>query len=117
MSDMIVLYGLTDNHRMCPGGGGHEAGTPFTTTCASAEGTRANGGEGDDGTAGGPSFDQIFLKRVPGLKQPGAGFINTLCDARVDSLETSTQCLSYDYATRSIKAAVPAGANITEHQP
>jgi len=36
MSDMIVLYGLTDNHLKCPGGGGHEAGTPFTTTCASA---------------------------------------------------------------------------------
>ncbi|MDF3065238.1 MAG: putative conserved secreted protein [Polyangiaceae bacterium] len=116
LSDMIVLYGLTDNHLRCPGGGGHEAGTPFATTCASAQGTRANGGEGDDGTAGGPSFDQIFLKNVPGLKV-GAGFMNTLADARVDSLETSTQCLSYDYQTRSIKAANPAGANITEHQP
>ena len=117
MSDMIVLYGLTDNHLRCPGGGGHEAGTPFTTTGASAAGTRANGGEGDDGVAGGPSFDQIFLKRVPGMKQPGAGFFNTLADARVDSLETSTQCLSYDYATRSIKAANPANTNITEYQP
>ncbi len=116
-SDMIVLYGLTDGHLRCPGGGGHEAGTPFTTTCASAAGTRANGGEGDDGVAGGPSFDQIFLKRVPGMKRPGAGFANTLADARVDSLETSTQCLSYDYQTRSIKAANPAGANISEYQP
>jgi hypothetical protein len=115
-SDMIVLYGFTDDHLRCPGGGGHEAGTPFTTTCASAEGTRANGGEADDGTAGGPSFDQIFLKRVPGLKQPGVGFANTLADARVDSLETSTQCLSYDYLTSSIKSANPGG-NITEHNP
>jgi hypothetical protein len=114
--DMIVLYGLTDDHLRCPGGGGHEAGTPFTTTCASAQGTRANGGEGDDGTAGGPSFDQIFLKRVPGLKRPGVGFANTLADARVDSLETSTQCLSYDYMTSSIKSANPGG-NITEYNP
>src|ERR1041384_4842251 len=53
LADMIVLYGLTDSHLRCPGGGGHEAGTPFTTTCASAQGTRANGGEADDGTAGG----------------------------------------------------------------
>ena len=122
-SDMIALYGFADRLN-CPGGGGHEAGTPFTTTGASSPGTRANGGEGDDGVAGGPSFDQIFLKRVPGLKQSGAGYINTLADARVDSLETSTQCLSYgegitgteNYQTRSIKAANPGG-NITEYTP
>jgi hypothetical protein len=122
-SDMIVLYGLADRLN-CPGGGGHEAGTPFTTTGASAPGTRANGGEGDDGVAGGPSFDQIFLKRVPGLKQSGAGYINTLADARVDSSETSTQCLSYGegitgtdtYQSRSIKSANPGG-NITEFTP
>ncbi|HYQ47355.1 MAG TPA: DUF1552 domain-containing protein [Polyangiaceae bacterium] len=122
-SDMIVLYGFQDR-LTCPGGGGHEAGTPFTTTCANSPGTRANGGEGDDGVAGGPSFDQVFLKHVPGLKQSGAGYINTLADARVDSLETSTQCLSYgegipggsDYRTRSIKAANPGG-NITEFTP
>jgi hypothetical protein len=122
--DMIALYGLQDRLN-CPGGGGHEAGTPFTTTCANSPGTRANGGEGDDGVAGGPSFDQIFLKHVPGLKQSGAGYINTLADARVDSLETSTQCLSYgeglpdspDYQTRSIRAANPANSNITEFTP
>jgi uncharacterized protein DUF1552 len=122
-NDMIVLYGFQDK-LTCPGGGGHEAGTPFTTTGANSPGTRANGGEGDDGVAGGPSFDQIFLKHVPGLKQSGAGYINTLADARVDSLETSTQCLSYgeaipgspDYRTRSIKAANPGG-NITEYTP
>ncbi len=122
--DMIVLYGLQDRLN-CPGGGGHEAGTPFTTTCANAPGTRANGGEADDGVAGGPSFDQIFLKHVPGLKQGASGYINTLADARVDSLETSTQCLSYgegipdtpNYQTRSIRAAVPANSNITEFTP
>jgi hypothetical protein len=122
-SDMIALYGFQDR-LTCPGGGGHEAGTPFTTTGANSPGTRANGGEGDDGVAGGPSFDQIFLKHVPGLKQSGAGYINTLADARVDSLETSTQCLSYgegipggpNYQSRSIKAANPGG-NITEFTP
>jgi hypothetical protein len=122
--DMIVLYGLQDRLN-CPGGGGHEAGTPFTTTCANAPGTRANGGEADDGVAGGPSFDQIFLKNVPGLKQGASGYINTLADARVDSLETSTQCLSYgegipdtpNYQTRSIRAAVPSNSNITEFTP
>lgn len=116
LSDTIILYGLRDA-LSCPGGGGHEAGTPFTTTGANGPGTRANGGEADDGCAGGPSWDQILLKNVPNLRQPGPGYINTLCDARVDSLETSTQCLSYDYATQSIKAANPSGQNITENIP
>jgi hypothetical protein len=114
--DMTIFYGFSDNHLRCPGGGGHEAGTPFTTTCTNAEGTRSNGGEGDDGTAGGPSFDQIFLEKVPGMKQPGAGYANAICDARVDSNETSTQCLSYGYTSRSIQSANPGG-NITEYTP
>jgi len=115
-SDMTVFYGLSDGHLRCPGGGGHEAGTPFTTTCCSAEGTRQNGGESDDGVAGGPSFDQVFLKNVPGLARPGMGFANAICDARVDSNETSTQCLSYSYETASIPAANVMG-NITEYRP
>lgn len=114
--DMSVFYGFSDGHLRCPGGGGHEAGTPFTTTCASAAGTRQNGGERDDGVAGGPSFDQIFLKNVPALQRPGQGYANALCDARVDSNETSTQCLSYSYTTRSIAAASPGGS-ITENTP
>ncbi|HWA73835.1 MAG TPA: DUF1552 domain-containing protein [Polyangiaceae bacterium] len=118
LADTIILYGLTDTRLSCPDGGGHEAGTPFTTTGASGPGTRANNGEGDDGCAGGPSWDQIFLKNVPGLKQPGTGYINVLADARVDSQETSTRCLSYDYATRSIQgAASNAGRTITENTP
>jgi hypothetical protein len=36
--DMTIFMGFTDNHLKCPGGGGHEAGTPFTTTGCS--GTR-----------------------------------------------------------------------------
>ncbi len=115
-NDMTVFYGFTDNHLSCPGGGGHEAGTPFTTTCCSAEGTRQNGGEADDGVAGGPSFDQVFLNNVPELARDGVGYANAICDARVDSNETSTQCLSYSYTTRSISSARPGG-NINEFTP
>ncbi len=114
--DMTIFYGFSDNHLRCPGGGGHEAGTPFTTTCTSAEGTRSNGGEADDGVAGGPSFDQIFLQNIPALQTPGAGYANAICDARVDSNETSTQCLSYSYTSRSIQSANPGG-NINEYTP
>jgi hypothetical protein len=114
--DMTVFYGFTDNHLKCPGGGGHEAGTPFTTTGCTAAGTRQNGGEGDDGVAGGPSFDQVFLKHVTDLQRPGQGYANAICDARVDSNETSTQCLSYSYTSRSISSANPGG-NISEYTP
>ena len=111
--DMIVLYGLNQNGVDAGCGGGHESGTPMMTTGANVPGTRSNGGEADDGAAGGPSFDQIFLKRVPELSSDGnttgIAYVNALCDARVDSQETSTQCLSYGYTTRSIAAARVAG--------
>jgi hypothetical protein len=115
-NDMAVLYGMQTNSMTAPGGGGHEAGTSKTTTGANSPGTRKNGGEGDDAAAGGPSWDQIFLKNVTALQTPGQGYVNAICDARVDSLETSTQCLSYGYTTRSIAAANVAG-NITENVP
>ncbi len=114
--DMTVFYGFSDQHLTCPGGGGHEAGTLFTTTGCNAEGTRENGGESDDAVAGGPSFDQVFLENVPDLARDGVGYANAICDARVDSNETSTRCLSYGYATRSVASAVPGGT-ITEYTP
>jgi hypothetical protein len=113
-NDMIILYGFSDDES-AGGGGGHEAGTPMTTTGANCPGTRRNGGEADDACAGGPSFDQIFLKNVPDLQRPGVGYANSICDARVDSLETSTQCLSYSYTTRSVTAN--SGGNINEAVP
>lgn len=115
--DMIVLYGM--NSDVGAGqGGGHEAGTPMASTGARCPGTRVNGGEEDDAAAGGPSFDQIFLKNVPDLHTPGIGYANAICDARVDSLETSTQCLSYGYTTRSIAAARGgSGGQLTENVP
>lgn len=115
-NDMTVFWGFSDGHLSCPGGGGHEAGTPYTTTCCSANGTRNNGGENDDGTAGGPSFDQVFLKNVMELQTPGKGYVNAICDARVDSNETSTRCLSYGYTAQPVNSAVPGGS-ITEYQP
>ncbi len=116
-NDMTVFWGFSDGHLRCPGGGGHEAGTPFTTTGCGANGTRQNSGETDDGVAGGPSFDQVFLKNVPDLVRPGVGYANAICDARVDSNETSTQCLSYSYTTRKIAAAQPQGQMIDENTP
>jgi len=114
--DMTVFYGFSDSHLQCPGGGGHESGTPFTTTGCGAAGTRQNGGEADDGVSGGPSFDQIFLENVEALRRDGVGYTNAICDARVDSNETSTQCLSYSYTPRQISSAAPGGS-ITEYTP
>ena len=115
-NEMIVLFGLNSGG-VGQYGGGHEAGTPQTTTGASTPGTRANGGETDDAVAGGPSWDQIFLKTVPALNK-GLGYANAICDARVDSQETSTQCLSYSYSTRSTPAAQGgSGGSVMENIP
>jgi hypothetical protein len=121
-SDMISLFGF--NHSgITTHGGGAEGGTVIATTGASSPGNRQNGGEADDAVAGGPSWDQILLKHVPALAPRdasgailGPGSVSAICDARVDSLETSSRCLSYDYATRSINSSVPGGV-ITEHTP
>jgi hypothetical protein len=98
-------------------GGGHEGGTVLMMTGTAVPGTRSGEPEQDDAYSGGPSFDQIFLKNVPTLKQPGLGYVNAICDSRVDYLETSTQCLSYGYNTQSV-ASVQTGAGTgTEHVP
>jgi hypothetical protein len=121
--DMSLVWGLSDTGS-AGGGGGHEAGTPMTTTGASCPGTRQNGGEGDDGVAGGPSWDQILLEKVVddattgavSLKRPGIGYANAICDERIDSQETSTRCLSYGYQTQQIQSVNPGGM-ITENVP
>jgi hypothetical protein len=112
--DMIVLFGLRDTPSS-GGGGGHEAGTVLTMTGAACPGTRRNGGEADDALAGGPSWDQIFLKHVAALQRPGAGYANLICDARVDSLETSTQCLSYSHQKRAV--TTNSGSSVLEAIP
>ena len=118
----IILHGFNmDGIR--GEGGGHEDGTSFATTGSSSQGTRANGGEDDDGCAGGPSWDQILLKNVPALSRRndsgtiiGRGSYNTICDKRVDSYETSTRCLSYGYERQTINSARPGGT-IQENRP
>jgi hypothetical protein len=118
----IVLHGFNmDGIRGL--GGGHEDGTSFATTGASSPGTRANGGEIDDGCAGGPSWDQILLQNVPELSRRneagtiiGRGYYNTICDKRIDSYETSTRCLSYGYEKQAIGSARPGGT-IRENKP
>lgn len=111
--DMTVLFGL--RHDMRGQGGGNEDGTVFAVTGANSPGTRDNGGEPDDGVAGGPSFDQIFLRRVANLQTP-LGSVNACSDARVWSYELSTRCLSYSYETREVMSMRPGGP-ITEHVP
>jgi hypothetical protein len=106
-SQTTVLVGLSTSQINSGGGGGHEAGTVKLMTGVDCPGTRGGEPEQDDAFSGGPSFDQILLKNVAGLKQPGQGYANSICDARVDFLETSTQCLSYDYTTRTVSK--PAG--------
>jgi hypothetical protein len=112
---LIVLYGLRHANNS-NNGGGSEAGTVFSSTGADTPGTRQNGGEGDDAVAGGPSFDQIFLKNAPLLARPGPGYINAIGDSRVDSFETSSRCLSYSYERRQV-AAANGGAPLTENIP
>jgi hypothetical protein len=112
--ELIVLYGL--KHDFVSGGsGGSEGGVVMATTGVDIPGTRQNGGEADDAVAGGPSFDQIFLKNVPKLAS-AYGYVNAIGDARVDSRETSARCLSYGYETRDVESIVPGGT-ITEHVP
>jgi hypothetical protein len=113
--ELIILYGLSLAMLRAPSGGSNESGTVFACTGADSEGTRDNGGEADDTVAGGPSFDQIFLKRSALLGGPTKGFINTTCDERMWSNETSTRCLSYGYERRMINAA--SGGTITENVP
>jgi hypothetical protein len=118
----IIMHGFNMNG-ITGHGGGHEDGTPFATTGASSPGTRSNGGEPDDGCAGGPSWDQILLKNVPELSKKneegtiiGRGFYNAICDKRIDSYETSTRCLSYSHEKQPIQSARPGGT-IQENKP
>jgi hypothetical protein len=110
-NDMIVLYGL-DAETVGGQGGGHEGGTPMMSTGVRTPGTRAGLPETDDAFSGGPSLDQVFLKNVPALQRPGNGYVNTICDSRVDFLEYSTQCLSYSHAMRAVPGGVALGSGM-----
>ncbi len=115
--DMIVLQNMHMRGLQGVGGGAGEAGVVFMTTGKSSPGTRQNGGETDDSIAGGPSFDQIFLRRVPGMTAAGIGYLNVTCDDRVDSHEVSSRCLSYSHDVRETAAANPSGGMLEENIP
>lgn len=120
--DMIGLYGLSLYGIESGCGGGAEAGTVMVMTGTDVPGTRENGGEADDAVAGGPSFDQVFSNNVTALQTTGPGYANAIADARVDSLETSAQCLSYGYEQRVVAAAragteCTVGGELTEAVP
>jgi hypothetical protein len=123
-NEMIALFGLS-HAGIRTNGGGPEGGTVMAVTGANTAGIRSNGGENDDPCAGGPSWDQIFLKNVPALGRRdssgaiiGPGYANAICDSRVESFETSTRCLSYDYAKQEVSGAgADAGTTINENVP
>ncbi|MBC8131611.1 MAG: DUF1552 domain-containing protein [Deltaproteobacteria bacterium] len=116
---MIILYGLDNSKIGGFGGASHERGTVMMSTAVAPPGTRAGLTEGDDAFAGGPSFDQIFLKHVPGLYKAssGKGYVNAICDSRVDAQEISNQCISYGYTTQPQAAARGAGPQNTPLLP
>src|SRR5262249_12415227 len=82
-NEMIAVSGVSVDPSTAaayaiPNGGGHEAGTVKVMCGTGSPGTRKNGGEHDDGIAGGPSWDQIFLKNVAALQLPGNPYANSI---------------------------------------
>jgi Protein of unknown function (DUF1552) len=103
-ADMTVIKGISSP---VGAGGSHEGGTPALVTGVACPGTRSGETEGDDGYAGGPSFEQVMLAAAgTPLKSPGSSFsyINLGCDTRTDYGETSTKCLSYGTGKQSVGA-------------
>lgn len=115
--DMISMKGISTSALNLNGGGSHEGGTVVLVTGVGCGGTRTNRGESDDGFANGPSYDQVMLKNVPALKSPmgGAGYANSICDARTDLGEVSTKCLSYSYTRQNV--TLYSGGSGMENQP
>jgi hypothetical protein len=108
-ANMIALYGLSLESIPGPGGLGHQKGQVIMMTGTATKFVRAGELIAQDTSADGPSFDQIMLKNVKGL-QTNKGYVNAIADNRVDyNPETSTCCLSYDYATRPVQATTANG--------
>jgi hypothetical protein len=115
--DMITIRGVTTQGLSLNGGGSHEGGTVVLATGVGCGGTRTNRGEGDDGFANGPSFDQLLLERVPALKSPmgGAGYANSIADTRTDLGEVSTKCLSY--GSNKVAVTLYSGGSGMQNEP
>ena len=108
-ADMTVIKGISTPNGA---GGSHEGGQPALVTGVGCPGTRSGEQEGDDGYAGGPSFEQVLLANVAALKAPGSAFSykNVGCDTRTDWGETSTKCMSYSTQKQSVAALSGSGA-------
>ena len=108
-ADMTVIKGISTPNGA---GGSHEGGQPALVTGVGCPGTRSGEQEGDDGYAGGPSFEQVLLANVAALKAPGSAFSykNVGCDTRTDLGETSTKCMSYSTQKQSVAALSGTGA-------
>lgn len=115
--DMITIRGISTTSLGLNGGGSHEGGTVVLVTGVACGGTRTNRAESDDAFAGGPSVDQILLANVAGLKPPmgGAGYANSIADARTDLGELSTKTLSY--STKKQSVTLYSGGQGMENQP
>ena len=86
-------------------GGGHEAGTAPRPPGRARRG-RARTAARTTTPARRSVLGSDVLEAGAALRRNDArgdrrGYVNAICDARVDSQETSTQCLSYDYKTQS----------------
>jgi hypothetical protein len=107
--NMVAMYGLSMASIPGPGGEGHQKGQVIMVTGTATKFVRSGELIAQDTPADGPSFDQIFLKNVKAL-QTNKGYVNAIADDRVDyNPETSTRCLSYDYATRPVAATTTGG--------
>jgi hypothetical protein len=117
-ADMTVLRGINMTSYGRGGcAGSHEGGTPLMTTAADLLACRAVSPEGDDGTASGPSADQVLLANVPALRASmgGAGYANSISDSRVDLQEVGAQCLSYGTTKQSVQ--VRGGGTVMQATP
>ena len=99
--DMTVIRGLTTPNGA---GGGEEGGTVSLVTGVAPPGVRSGQVESDDAYAGGPSFEQLLLQKVAGLKRTPITYANAIVDSRTDYGETGSKTLSYSTTNQSVGA-------------
>ena len=99
--DMTVIRGLTTPNGA---GGAEEGGTVSLVTGVAPPGVRSGQVESDDAYAGGPSFEQLLLQKVAGLKRTPITYANAIVDSRTDYGETGSKTLSYSTTNQSVGA-------------
>jgi hypothetical protein len=120
-NEMIALYGLSHQGMSDGGGAPHAARLLFTMTGASSPGT-APTALGGYSCAGGPSWEQIFLKHAPGLARRdangtiiGGGYASVVADARISSESTALRNVSFSHAKQSV--VTTSGATVQANMP